>query len=33
MTILFVHPLTNKMPDGAIKNCGDVLNGARWRRG
>jgi len=29
----FVHTLTNKMPDGAIFNCGDEVRGARRRRG
>jgi hypothetical protein len=29
----FIHPLTKKMPDGAINNCGDEVRGARWRRG
>ena len=33
MSILFVHTLTNKMPDGAIKNCDGEVRGARWRRG
>jgi hypothetical protein len=33
MTILFVHTLSNKMPDGAIQNCGGEASGARLRKG